>query len=287
MRARHLLLLIALAGAGCARIAPASRDVAPIVLPASGADPAPFEAAIGRRLTGVQSFRARGILQFEQTDEPIRRMDFLFISRGQAALRLRGTRVIGPVLFELIADEEAFAFSIPTRRQWYAGQRGPEEAGSKLLVPSSVLDPLRVGLQPGGVRYVAHHADGTHLVEVVRTSAAGPWRIRQRIEFTGATGRPSRVLAYGDDGGLEQITTFADYRQLETLGPEDAFPFHVQVARPGAEMLVTFTFRDVVPNVSIPDGAFDLTPPRGYTVLSVADFDPGRLARNAEDDTAD
>ena len=288
MPARRLLVLLLLVvGAGCARLAPASRQVAAVPLPASGADPAPFEAAIARRLAGLATFRAKGVLRFERAGYRVRQVDFLLLSRGRYDLRLRGSRALGPMLFELVADAEQFAFSIPIRRQWYAGRRGQEEADSPLLVPSSVIDPLRIELQPDSTRYVAHYPTETHLVELGRAGGAGALHVLRRIEFGGATGRPSRVLAYGEDGALVRVTSFGDYRQLPDMGPDDAFPFRVQVERPAAGMIVTFTFREVVPNVTAPAGAFDLTPPAGYTVLPAADFDPDRLAAEAEGDGAE
>lgn len=278
---------LALLLAGCARFAPPSRTVAPIVLPASGADPAPYEEALTQRLAGLASFRATGILQFERTGDPVRQIDFLLLSSGRSNIRLRGMRAIGPTLFELIADDQRYAFSIPTRRQWYAGVRGGEEDASKLLVPSSVIDPLRVGLRPGSIRYVEHLSGETHLVELVRVVEGGPWRAVQRIEFGQETGRLRRVLAFNADGGVAQITSFGDYRELPGFGPADAFPFRLQVERPGAGMIVTFIFRRVSPNVDAPPEAFDVTPPPGFAVLPAAEFDPERVADAAEGASAD
>ena len=218
-----LCFALAVGPASCARLSPASHEFARIVLPETGADPAPFEEPLRRRLAGLKTFRASGVLQFEKADRPIRQTNFLLLAGPARQTRLRGTRAIGPVLFELIADGEAYTFTIPTRRQAYVGRRGAQERETTLLTPGAITDPLRIQLHVGAIRYVSHQPDTTALVELVRDEPDGGWRIAQRIEFARETGRVARVVAYNAEGAPLMISTFADYRQLPDTGPDDTF----------------------------------------------------------------
>lgn len=281
---RTCLLVAMTVWAGCGRLAPASRELAPIPLPESGADPQPFEEAVTRRLAGVATFRASGVLQFEHAGHPVRQVNFLLLAGEEAQMRLRGTRAIGPVLFEIIATTTEFVFTIPTRRRAYEGARGAEESETDLLVPSAITDPLRISLHPEGVHFLTHEADGTALVEVLEDRAAGLWRIAQRMSFDPATGRIRDCVSYDNSGAPALVTHFADYRDLAGLGADDAFPFRVEIERHSANMVITLLFRTVEPNVALPDQAFDVAPPKGYSVRPASEFDAKQFAEEAAAD---
>lgn len=278
MRGGTIALVVMVAMMGCARVrSPPALGAAPIVLPTSGADPVPFEAALQRRFAGLASFRAQGVLRLERGSAPVWQTGFMLVASGESNLRLRGKRALGPTLFEVIANADRFAFSIPTRRQWYEGVLGDGASREVRPVPGSVVDPLRVKLRPDGTRIVVHDPAGPRVVELAPGVDGDAGGIVQTIEFARETGRPARVLTYDAEGGLVQITTFGDYQQLPGTGPDDAFPFHLRVERPQAPLVLTFTFRTVVPNVAVPPAAFDLTPPADYEVLPAAAFDPIHL----------
>ena len=270
-----------LAVSACARVRPPPPELTAIVLPVSGGATAPFEDAVARRLAQIRTLRGRGVLRIDREGEPPFQCGFLLLADAASRVRVRGTRAIGPVLFELVADDQRYAVHIPTKRRTYAGLRGQAD-DAMVLTPGTLTDPLRLALIPGSVRHVEYGPDATVLVETVAPAPEGPWREAQRTEFSPETGHVTAVRRFGEDGSLVEALTFGAYRALPDLDADHAFPFHVEIARPRAGVTVRLTFREVAPNIPVPDGAFDPAPPAGFTVLPAAEIPAREWRRKAE-----
>ena len=270
-----LVVVVCLWPVGCARLRPTVREAPVIVLPRGGDDPAPFADAVRRRLAGVETFRARGLLRVERPDTPVRQANFLALAGADAQVRLRGTRAIGPTLFEVIADGERFTVTVPTRRTAYVGRWDGGEGNGGRPLSGTLYDPIRVRLPADAEFALVWEGDRAVLLSMRRE---GPGRVAQRIEFAPDTGHVHRTSTYDEDGVLRFVTTFEDYRALPALGPDDAFPHAVSIYQPDSGTRVSLTVREVVPNVPVPPGAFDTAPPAGYRIAPAAKFVPELLS---------
>lgn len=269
-RALLVAVLVVLAQAACARVRPPAGPLPAIVLPHAGARTAPFERALERRLAGVETLRGKGTLRMDTEGRRPFQCDFLLLADTDSRLRLRGTRALGPTLFELVADQTEYGLLVPPRREQYVGRRDVQEDAIPVS-PSRVTDPLRIRLTPGATRTLEYGPEATVLVE----TAAGPdggRRLVQQIAFSSATGHVLRVTRYDEAGVPAQIMRFGEYRVLDDLPPDDAFPYDISVERPELGLTVKFAFQEVTANVTVPAAAFDLTPPPGYAVLPASDF---------------
>ena len=202
---------------------------------------------------------------------------FILASRPYNIRMIGEVPVIGKTVFDMASDGQNFEVSIPSKSKFLVGPVSltrPSAKPIENLRPQHLIDAL---LWPevrkeemsfpeefndeNGRYYVLDILRGGYKTEILRKV----WFDRTNLHVI-------RLESFGPKGALVSDVRYANWQPLQTpVAGIAEYPLSIRIDRPRDEYRLDMTVTKIMLNESIAPDRFELKPPAGVEVVSLAD----------------